>query len=341
MSWWQILLFPFAIIYDLITRSRNWLFDIGLKRIHAYPELLIISVGNLSVGGTGKTPMVEYLIRYGLTHDWKIATLSRGYGRETKGVQIADSTATPKAIGDESFGYFEQFGKSISVVVAEKRVLGIEAIIENIPKVNVVLLDDAYQHRYVLPNVSFLMTTLAKPYWKDFVLPSGRLRESRKGDNRADLLVITKSVELIEPPINIPYAQSAVKYGELILLSGDKRKKVVTVAGLSNADDFFIYTSNKYQVISQHRFADHYSYKLKDVLRLVEFCQDNDAVLITTYKDAVKIKSFEELNDISWGYVPIEMSFISGENYIMNLLDGLNEKLPIARSKNSSDDKIS
>lgn len=326
MNWWQILLFPFAIIYDLVTRSRNWLFDNGFKKINSYPELTIISVGNLSVGGTGKTPMVEFLIRHGLSKNWQMAVLSRGYGRKTKGLLIADKNDSPATIGDEPFGYYSAFGEKISVVVAERRAEGIEGIKNQLPKIKVILLDDAFQHRSVRPDLSFLLTTSKNPYWQDFVLPSGMLRETRRGANRADLVIISKSEEIFVPPINMPFAQSTVKYKDLNLVSGEEKKKVIAIAGLANSEDFFNHVSAQYDIKDRIQFADHHAYTSQDVSKIIRRCHDLDAMMLTTHKDAVKLKYFEELNEVTWGYLPIEVKFISGEQKVLNLLHTMDSR---------------
>lgn len=327
MNWWQILLFPFAILYDLVTRSRNWLYENDLKKIHTYPDLTIISVGNLSVGGTGKTPMVEYLIRYGLNQNWKMAALSRGYRRKSRGVQIVCASDSADTVGDESFSCFEQFGERISVVVAEKRAKGIETIKRSLPEVKVILLDDAYQHRSVQPDVSFLLTTEAKPFWKGFLLPSGRLREARQGYKRADVMIVTKSIRSIEIPIEIPHAFSSVNYGNVVLMAGENKEKVVAVAGLSNTTDFFDHVSAHFDVRTKIRFPDHYSYKQKEILRIIKVCEAHESLLITTHKDAVKLKIFEEMGKISWGYLPIAIAFIAGEDKVLKVLQPLGKRV--------------
>jgi len=326
MSWWQILLFPFAIIYDLVTRSRNWLYDIGWKKINSYSKFSIISVGNLSVGGTGKTPFVEYLIRYGLENNWRIATLSRGYGRRTKGVRIANVADSAETLGDESYGYFEQFGEEISVVVAEKRVEGIERIKMELANINVILMDDAFQHRSVKPDVSFLLTTSERPFWSDFILPSGRLREARAGYKRADLVVITKSQHTIGIPVDGSSATSKVSYGEQIQIAGEKKPDVLAVAGIANPADFYGYVSSNFEMIASLSYDDHHAYQFKEIRAIVEKCLSQNAQLITTYKDAVKLQEFEEMNKISWGYIPIKVTFVSGEEKVLELLQSINKK---------------
>ena len=297
-----------------------------MKKIHAFPKYAIISVGNLSVGGTGKTPFVEYLIRYGLENNWRIATLSRGYGRRTKGVRIANAEDSAQTLGDESYGYFEQFGEKISVVVAEKRVEGIETIQKKLSHINVILMDDAFQHRSVKPDVSFLLTTSERPFWNDFVVPSGRLREARAGCKRADLVVITKSQHTIEIPAGAASATSKVSYGEQIQIAGEKMTRFLAVAGIANPADFYGYVSSNFEMIASVSYDDHHEYQFKEISTIVEKCLSQNAQLITTYKDAVKLKEFEEMNKISWGYIPIKVAFVSGEEKVLELLQSINKK---------------
>ncbi|MEQ9232163.1 MAG: tetraacyldisaccharide 4'-kinase, partial [Cyclobacteriaceae bacterium] len=250
MNWWQFLLFPFAIIYDIITRCRNWFFDISILKTHAFPQVFTISVGNLSVGGTGKTPMVEYLIRHGLNESWQIATLSRGYGRSTPGVILGDENSGPKDLGDESYGYLDQFGASIKVVVSENRAEGMRMILSSFPQVDVVILDDAFQHRYVKPDFNILLTTFKKPFWEDFILPSGRLREARVGYKRADHILVTKCPHDISPEFvgrvqqRLPSSYlgfTSIKYGSFVSVAGSVNEKFVAVAAIANNVDFFRY----------------------------------------------------------------------------------------------------
>ncbi|GAB3814105.1 hypothetical protein GCM10028895_06880 [Pontibacter rugosus] len=184
----QILLRPFAALYEGITRLRNYLYDQRIMQSRSF-ELPVIAVGNLTVGGTGKTPHVEYLLR--LLQQYKVATLSRGYKRQSKGFILADAQATPSLIGDEPYQYFADF-KDVKVAVCEKRVKGIEELRTKVPDLQVVVLDDAMQHRPVQPSLNMLITDINRPFYKDLVLPAGRLRESRSGANRADIIVVSK-----------------------------------------------------------------------------------------------------------------------------------------------------
>ncbi|MCK5700299.1 MAG: tetraacyldisaccharide 4'-kinase, partial [Cyclobacteriaceae bacterium] len=173
----RILLLPFAFLYKLATDFRNHLFDVGSKKSIEF-DRFIISVGNLTVGGTGKTPFVELLIRE-LKTKYQLAVLSRGYKRKTRGFKLADENDDSKTLGDEPFQYFTKYGKEIRVAVGEKRARAIPEIIFYDEKIEVIILDDAYQHRSVKPHLNILLNDYYRPFYRDYVLPSGLLRESR------------------------------------------------------------------------------------------------------------------------------------------------------------------
>ena len=184
------LLLPFSWLYGLITDIRNYLYDTGFWKSKFF-KIPIINVGNITVGGTGKTPMVEYLIRL-LKDKYQIVTLSRGYGRKTKGFILADDTANAESIGDEPMQFYQKFGNEINVTVGEKRVKAIEQILQQKTDTEIVILDDAFQHRAVKPSLSILLIDYNRPIDEDYPFPAGRLRERRHGAKRADLVVITK-----------------------------------------------------------------------------------------------------------------------------------------------------
>ena len=183
------LLFPFAVVYGVITTIRNFLFDIGFLKSYAFP-LPIIAVGNLSVGGTGKTPQIEYLIRL-LSGKYRVATLSRGYKRQSEGFLLADASVNAAILGDEPFQFFQKF-PAIQVAVDADRKNGIEQLLSQKNPPEVILLDDAYQHRKVKAGLYILLTADGDIYAKDYLLPTGNLRESRNGAQRAAIVVVTK-----------------------------------------------------------------------------------------------------------------------------------------------------
>ena len=192
----HIIMLPISLCYGLAMQIRNWLFDINLLCSKTFDKP-VISVGNLTFGGTGKTPHIEYLIRL-LTPELFIATLSRGYGRKTRGFILASIPSSAKQIGDEPLQFLKKFDP-IKVAVDEKRKRGIHLLLEKHPDLNVILLDDAYQHRYVKPGLSILLTDFHRPYPEDIILPSGTLREFRSGAGRADIIIVTKTPKIFSP----------------------------------------------------------------------------------------------------------------------------------------------
>ncbi|MGI4762665.1 MAG: tetraacyldisaccharide 4'-kinase [Janthinobacterium lividum] len=190
--WPAWLLLPFSWLYAAVLAGRNWLYDHGWKA-SAPGWVPLLGVGNLRVGGTGKTPHVAWLVEELLRQGQRPAILSRGYGRQTKGARLATAADSAATVGDEPWQYFEQFGaQDVPVAVAENRQLGLDLLRQRHPELTCVVLDDAYQHRRVRPALNILLTELARPFYHDYVLPAGRLRESRAGAARADVVIVTK-----------------------------------------------------------------------------------------------------------------------------------------------------
>lgn len=282
-------------------------------------------MGNLSVGGTGKTPMVDYLIKHFLDKGMKVATLSRGYGRKTKGFRICGYDDSPETVGDEPFTYFEKYQNKLVVAVGEERALAIPFILGEHPEINLILLDDAYQHRSVKPNFNILLTTFDKPFWKDHLLPAGRLREGQYGYKRADAIIVTKSEKKTTDPflshLDKPAFHTTVKYGDPISFFGKKPgKNVIVVGGLANNLPFFHYVNSEYEVSNEFSFPDHHPYSEKDIARLEQYLEGGLS-LITTQKDAVKLKEFDSLTKFNCAYIPIEVQFLEEEEYFLQKVD--------------------
>lgn len=329
MTWYAFLLAPFALIFQVISDVRNLLFDLRILKSYksSIPSLII---GNLSVGGTGKTPMVEFLIR-NLGNDKAVASLSRGYGRKTKGFLKASTQSTPSEIGDEPLQIFLKFQEKIPVFVGEDRVAALEKIAQIESKTGVVILDDAFQHRKLQGDFYCLLTPFETPFYKDFLLPMGRLRESRKGAKRADMVVVTKCPENLsesqraeklfglEPYIkkSAPVFFSQIGYGDPYPLDHETSfcENVILVSGLANDQPFLDYCAQKYAVMEVLSFPDHHEYGAKDGNRILTLMQKHKAqspVLLTTEKDAVKLKSLEDqgfLGEIPIFVLPIEAKF--------------------------------
>ena len=260
----RFLLFPIAVIYDIVTRVRNFLFDVELLKSKPY-DIPVIAVGNLSVGGTGKTPQIEYLIEL-LKNDYKIAVLSRGYKRKTKGFIILNDYHTAKDVGDEPLQFFKKFPQ-ITVAVDADRVNGINKILE-IDKPDVVLLDDAYQHRKVKAGFYILLTKYSELFIDDFLLPTGNLRESSIGVKRTDCIIVTKC------PMNMSMA--------------DKQKIKSKVNKISNQPVFFTsinYDENLYG--SEKLSVNDLINKNSDLIAILK--KSNDTIELTFPKSIKKV----------------------------------------------------
>jgi tetraacyldisaccharide 4'-kinase len=204
--WPAWLLLPFSWLYAAVLAVRNWLYDHGWKR-SAPGWVPLLGVGNLRVGGTGKTPHVTWLVEELLRQGQRPAILSRGYGRQTTGPRLATAADSAATVGDEPWQYYNEFGpRGVPVAVAENRQLGLDLLRQHHPEITCVVLDDAYQHRRVRPTLNILLTELARPFYHDWVLPAGRLRESRAGAARADVVLVTKC-----PPDLSAEARAAVE----------------------------------------------------------------------------------------------------------------------------------
>lgn len=322
----RVLLFPFAVLYDAITRVRNRLYDQGMKPSTSF-DIPIISVGNLAVGGTGKTPMIEYLIRL-LQPRLAVATLSRGYGRKTAGLRIAGPTDTPDTLGDEPYQVHKKF-PGVTVAVGEDRVYAVPALLDQSPETKVILLDDAFQHRRIKAGFQILLTEFARPFYRDFLLPAGRLRESRKGAARADVVVVTKCPPSLDPKeedrIRTAIGKytksrvyfSTIRYGQPIPFGGHDvplRRKLLLVTGIANAEPLMAYLATEFEIVRHVDHGDHHRYTMKDLEQLRTMVSADVSVL-TTEKDMVKLDSLAQSAEyrLPLFYLPMEMGFLGGE----------------------------
>lgn len=310
------LLFPFSILYDGVTSLRNKMFDWDVLKQKQFP-VRIISVGNLSTGGTGKTPMIEWLVRQHAGQ--RVAILSRGYGRSTSGFRRVHADVTIDEVGDEPLQFAQKFGKQVEVFVCEKRADGIQQILSQ-TQPDVILLDDAYQHRYVQRDLSILLTTYAQPYFHDLVLPAGDLRESSRYADRADVIVVTKcppglsqnEQEKLKVKINpAPHQQvcfSTLAYGEtLIGKPGNKSlkeiegQKVSVVTGIARPEPFIEFLEAICEV--EHlRYGDHHRFRESEIREIA-----SKPLVITTEKDFMRLKPYGLENLY---YLPIEVRFL-------------------------------
>ncbi|RTY93386.1 tetraacyldisaccharide 4'-kinase [Flavobacterium sp. GT3R68] len=316
------ILFPFAILYGVITSIRNFLFDKGILISYTF-DLPIIAVGNLSVGGTGKTPQIEYLIRL-LSKNYKIATLSRGYKRKSEGFILADATSDASILGDEPFQFYQKF-KNIQVAVDANRKNGIEQLLSQSEKPEVILLDDAFQHRKVKAGLYILLTAYGDLYVDDYILPTGNLRESRSGAKRATVVIVTKcppdlSIEEqnnITKKLNLAKSQQLyftyIEYDDFVY-SENQQIKVsdlqsvdkLLLAGIAKPEPFFAYLQNPGDVCMT--FPDHHHFDDKDILEIKNKSQNK--IIITTEKDFMRLKGSIPGHQLF--YLPIKSSFLAG-----------------------------
>ena len=328
----RFLLFPFAIMYDLVTTFRNFLFEIDFFKQKRFP-IPVIVVGNLSVGGTGKTPQIEYLIRL-LKNRYQIAVLSRGYKRKTKGFMKVANSHSANEVGDEPLQFFKKFPE-VFVAVDEKRVSGIEQILMH-SNTDIVLLDDAYQHRKVTGSFYLLLTKFDDLFVDDFLLPTGNLRESRRGAQRANAIIVTKcpenftenqqksiknKLEKYQKPIfftSISYSRILKGFSE-ILVDDLSNFEVLLVTGIANPSSLtrFLYD----QKITFHHldYPDHHQFLAKDIEQIrTQFnaIQNPKKLILTTEKDYVRLSS-----DIkSCYYLEIETTFLGNQKEVFDSL---------------------
>jgi tetraacyldisaccharide 4'-kinase len=321
---WRLLLWPLAVIYDGITRFRNHLYNIGHKPSFHF-DVPVISVGNLNAGGSGKTPMIEYLVRRHSANR-HIATLSRGYGRTTRGIRFASEVDDAGTIGDEPYQFLRKFGKEVRVVVGEERALAIATLLNEFHEVDTIFLDDAFQHRPIVPHFSILLTEYDNLFTRDFLLPAGNLREARKGASRADVVVITKCPGQIHDEVAVvdevrKFAGSksvffsTVLYGKPIGFGNapELEKNIVVVTGIAHPRPFINHMSDSFNMVRHFEFADHHRYRSVEIGNITRYAAAHNASIVTTEKDMVRLvrgKAAEDVKDSPWFYVPIEMVFM-------------------------------
>lgn len=323
MNFLRKILFPFAVLYGFITSIRNFLFDYGILKSYSFP-IPVIAVGNLSVGGTGKTPQIEYLIRL-LSNKYKIATLSRGYKRKSEGFILANATSNAEILGDEPFQFYKKF-PNIQVAVDANRKNGIEQLLSQSNKPDVILLDDAFQHRKVKAGFYILLTAYNDLFINDFMLPTGNLRESRSGAKRADMIIVTKCPrdisELAQNKIKKSLLRENEKQAEVFFTFIDYDDKIYSnnktlnvnevktvdkllLAGIAKPESFFAYLQSENDECLM--YPDHHHFSEKEIVEIKEKAKNK--IIITTEKDFVRLN--EKLPNDSLFYLPIKSSFVN------------------------------
>jgi tetraacyldisaccharide 4'-kinase len=341
----KLLLAPFALVYYFVTSLRNHLFNIGYTRSFKF-DTVVIGVGNLAVGGSGKTPMVEYIIELLHSHGIKIATLSRGYKRRTKGFRLATGQDDAFTLGDEPYQIYLKYGNMATIAVGEERALAIPNILFERPETQAIIMDDAFQHRYVQPDLNILLTDYSKPFYEDMIMPLGRLREKKSGAKRADVIVVTKcpeemmkdSMDEIEEQIK-PFASqnalvcfSQIKYASPIPVFQDAKaeffENIILLTGIADNDPLKQHVTRKYRLLETIAYPDHHFYTDKDVNDIIKKFDQVEAdkkTLLTTEKDMVKLVNLQQkdrFDRISLYYLPIKVHFLkNGKAFENNILD--------------------
>jgi len=349
----NILLYPLSLVYGFITGSRNFLFNSGILKSKEF-TFPVICVGNITVGGTGKTPHCEYLINL-LKNNFRVALLSRGYKRKTKGFVIATPASTARDIGDEPMQIFMK-NPDVLVAVDGKRIRGINNIRSQKPETEVIILDDGFQHRQIKPGLSILLTDYNRPMHNDYLLPYGELRESIKNMYRADVIIVSKcpaNLSPIEQRIILNEIKKA-PYQKLFFTSfcydsplpvfntnagssfsqpagnTEKPLNVLLVTGIADPAPLLRHLNHMYDEIKHLRFPDHHRYSEKDISKIENAFKTlpaEEKIILTTEKDAVRLKEIynivpPDLRSFFY-YIPVRINFLNNsdkefDNLIVN-----------------------
>jgi tetraacyldisaccharide 4'-kinase len=350
---YEIALFPLSLLYGTVVWIRNFLFDRGILPSREF-SIPVISIGNLSVGGTGKTPHAEYIIRLLLPY-YRIALLSRGYKRKTKGFIMANSSDNASTIGDEPAQMMNKF-PGVTVAVDSSRVNGINEILKRDPDTEVIILDDAFQHRWITPGLSIIISPFNRLFTRDRLLPAGRLREPASGSRRADIILISstpantlpmdKRIILRETGLmshqNIWF--TSIEYGSLHNIHNceeseltlddlrEMQSEILLVTGIADPDGIMEYLKSYSPAVTHISFRDHHSYKENDIERIKEKLSKlnpSNRCIITTEKDSVRLRlaaSLREHFDDNFYYLPITITLVDDEmkefdNYIKEYVE--------------------
>jgi len=331
----KILLSPFSLLYGIAISARNFLYNISFLKSNSF-NLPVISIGNLSMGGTGKSPHIEYLV-YLLKDFVKVATLSRGYKRKSRGFKIVHFNDQVENVGDEPLQFKRKF-QSIEVAVSESRTIGIPKLLIYNPQIQTILLDDAFQHRSVEPGLNILLTEYSNLFTKDYLLPSGRLREWRGSYKRADIIVISKCpdeiteedrnriIEEIKPYKHQRLFFSKYNYGYPYYIFNTSQKlqltediDVLLVSAIANTDYLNHYLKTKVNSVKNVEYDDHHTFSNHDVSRIKLIFQNMKSqkkIIITTEKDAIRLhyhKKYLLENKVPIFTLPAYVSFLDND----------------------------
>jgi tetraacyldisaccharide 4'-kinase len=329
----RIILFPFSLIYYLVIYIRNRMFDRGILQSSSF-ALPIIGVGNIAVGGTGKSPMVEFLLRK-FSQQYPMATLSRGYKRKTSGYVLADESTTALEIGDEPMQFHIKFPQ-VAIAVGEERIAAIPQLLHDRKATKVIILDDAFQHRYIRAGFNIVLTEYANLYTRDWYLPTGDLRDEKSSVKRADIIVVTKC------PADLPAAEAeaireelqplpgqqvffaGIRYGTIYHITRHQpftimpETEVLLVTGIANPRPLKKLLTDQAASYEQIVYSDHHIFTiddLKEIRRRFSQMSSSNKIILTTEKDAVRLVKFQqELSELPLYVIPIEMEFLFGDD---------------------------
>ena len=336
----RYLLFPFLFIYGSITAMRNLLFDYGIFKSQSY-TIPIICIGNLSVGGTGKTPHTQYLLDL-LKNNYRVAVLSRGYGRKNSNLQFVEITSNAFKVGDEPL-QLKKNNPECLVVVEKNRNNGVKHILKYFPETEVILLDDGYQHRWIKAGFNILITPFSSPYYNDYLMPVGKLRESKKGVSRANAVIFSKTAKNTNPTLKKGMLErlhlfahqeayfSGIKYHKFKCINNNTELdennpySITLVSGIANTNPLIKYLEEKGHSINHLKYSDHHNYSSNDTETiLAEYNADKSTkkLILTTEKDATKLKQFlPHFKDVNFYYIPIEIKIEQSEKFKKQILD--------------------
>lgn len=319
------LTFPLSLLYGTVIYVRHWMFDKGVFRSVSF-DIPVLSVGNITVGGTGKTPHIEYLIELLRTRK-KIAVLSRGYKRKTKGFRYVQLDDTARDAGDEPLQIKRKYPE-ITVVTDARREEAIVKLKKEHPEIDLILLDDGFQYRKVIPQINVVLIDYNRPVWNDFFLPLGRLRDARFRLKKADILVITKCppelfinektklIQKLAPQVSQKVYFTCFESGDLVPLFSSSRlfdedSRVLAIAGIARPEPFFYEVKRRFLQVESIRFPDHYSFNRSDLDKLEKLSHKVD-IIITTEKDSVRFLNLELSSTFKSKlyYIPIKVKIL-------------------------------
>ena len=350
----RILLLPISFLYHIVLTIRHKLYDWHILKATQF-EMPVMCIGNLNLGGTGKTPHTEYLIRL-LKDDYRLATLSRGYGRKTKGFRLADAASTYEVVGDEPMQYFKKF-PDIQVAVDEDRVEGVRKLLKSPSPTDVILLDDAFQHRSIKAGLNILLTEYQHLYCDDFLVPAGSLRDVRSAAKRADIIVVSKApkdlnesekqriIGKLKPSEGQKVFFSYLEYLALEPLNekaktiaAEKADSVLAFCGIAHPEPFVEELKKHHGTVDFLRFADHHIYTENDIASIIkrfEALDGDKKIIVTTEKDAARLTNSPYLcqfEDVPLYDLPVGVRFHEEEKF--------NEEILSYVRKNSYDRRL-